>query len=97
MAYFTINPYIGTPYCIEYNSTTSLSGITGLDLLYEKPDGTTGATALTSTGNTFLISIPAIVNDTHGLWRLQPRAYYAADTTPSLWSAFTVYVRKMFR
>jgi hypothetical protein len=97
MGYFSISPYVDTPYSIEYTSTNGLTGVTGADLIYEKPDGVTGVTGLTVQDNSFLIDIPASINDLNGLWRMQPRAYFAGDTEPSLWSAFTVYVRKLFK
>lgn len=97
MSFIEIKPYIGTPYGVEYISDTTLDGCTGPEILYEKPDGLTGLTAATIDEDSFIIEIPASINDTSGIWRFHPRAYYYGDSSISEWDAFSVYVRETFK
>lgn len=96
---FEINPYVNTPYGVEYISDTVLTGCTGPDAYYIKPGGMTGATGLTGItsssidGDSFLIDVDASISNVSGLWRFIPRAYYQGDTSISEWQAFTVLVR----
>lgn len=87
---------IDQPYSLALDTNNALNDATATNILYRKPDGTTGTLTGSVSDTSIIASVTGAINDQAGLWCFHTTAIFSGDTNATIGELFTLRVKDLW-